>query len=184
MDVSHLTSFPPGALRWLLRRAPESLILPPCINYRSFVWLLSRSPTLRKLKIQGASWSAVAAINTQQELIHCKNQDTITCHIVIIVTDLMNIKAPTLRSLDLSWSTINDSSVEEMTSSPTGHIRPGIKILHSRLFKLQDLCISGADITDISLVHLARLPELKSLSLQGTQILEKFRLPVIINYFF
>ena len=66
VDICHLTSFPPGALRWLLRRAPESLVLPPCVNYRSLVWLLSRSPTLRKLKIQGASWSAVAAINTQQ----------------------------------------------------------------------------------------------------------------------
>ena len=63
---------------------------------------------------------------------------------------------------------MSDASIEEMTSSPTGHIRPGIKIVHSRLCKLQELIISGADITDISLRHLSKLPELRILVLQGT----------------
>ena len=62
---------------------------------------------------------------------------------------------------------MSDASIEEMTSSPTGHIRPGIKILHSRLCKLQELVISGADITDVSLAHLSKLPELRVLVLKG-----------------
>ena len=72
-----------------------------------------------------------------------------------------------LKALDLSWSTINDSTVEELVSSPTGHIRPGIKILNSRLFKLTELTLNGSDITDLSISQLSKLPELKSLSIQG-----------------
>ena len=66
VDLSHLPSLSAGTLRWLLRRAPESITLPSCVNYRSLVWLLSRSPMLRKLQIHGASWNAVSAVNTQQ----------------------------------------------------------------------------------------------------------------------
>ena len=76
-------------------------------------------------------------------------------------------KAPMLKALDLSWSTINDSTVEELISSPTGHIRPGIKILNSRLFKLTELTLNGSDITDLSISQISKLPELKSLSIQG-----------------
>ena len=72
-----------------------------------------------------------------------------------------------LKALDLSWSTINDSTVEELVSSPTGHIRPGIKILNSRLFKLTELTLNGSDITDLSISQISKLPELKSLSIQG-----------------
>ena len=66
VNLCHLPSLSAGTLRWLLRRAPESLTLPTCVSYRSLVWLLSRSPMLRKLQIHGASWNAVSAINTQQ----------------------------------------------------------------------------------------------------------------------
>ena len=110
---------------------------------------------LRKLQIHGASWNAVSAINTQQVIVLFKLQYQ------------TSLQAPTLRSLDLSWSSLTDASIEEMTSSPTGHIRPGIKILHSRLCKLQELVISGADITDVSLRHLSKLPELQKLILHG-----------------
>lgn len=141
IDLSNLSSFSSGTLRWLLRRAPESIVLPCCINYRSLVWLLSRSPMLRKLTIHGASWSAISAVNTQQ--------------------------APLIKSLDLSWSSMNDASVEELVSSPTGHIRPGIKILNSRLSKLTELILNGSDITDLSLCQISKLPELKYLSIQA-----------------
>ena len=83
VDLSHLDSVTPGTLKWLLRRAPESLKLPNDTSYRQMVWLLSRSPMLRKLTMKGASWSTVSAINTGQ--------------------------APPLRSLNLAWSDISDS---------------------------------------------------------------------------
>ena len=142
VDLSHLDSLTPGTLKWLLRRAPESLALPNNTSYRQMVWLLSRSPMLRKLTLKGASWSAVSAINTGQ--------------------------APPLRSLNLAWSVITDSAIEEMTSCPTGHLRPGVPVPHSRLLRLQELIIDGADITDVSLLHISKLPELRTLSIVGS----------------
>ena len=54
-----------------------------------------------------------------------------------------------------------------MTSCPTGHLRPGVPMPHSRLLRLQELIIDGADITDVSLLHISKLPELRTLSIVG-----------------
>lgn len=139
VDFSHLYSLTPLSLKWLLRRAPESVSLPLSSSYRQTAWLLSRSPMMRKLTLKGASWSAISAINTGQ--------------------------APPLRSLDLSWSVVTDSAIEEMTSCPTGNLRLGMPPPQSRLMRLQELVIDGADITNDALSHLSKLPELRSLSL-------------------
>jgi hypothetical protein len=69
VDFSHLDSLTPSSLKWLLRRAPESVSLPRCSSYRQTAFLLSRSPMMRKLILRGASWSAISAINTGQVII-------------------------------------------------------------------------------------------------------------------
>ena len=129
---------------------------------------------LRKLTLKAASWSAISAINTGQAppLVGIKIKV-----FSAIKNKVFLIFIPKKRSLNLAWSDISDCAIEEMTSCPTGHLRPGIPVPHSRLMRVQELIIDGANITDVSLLHISKLPELRSLSIVG-KVLNFFQLIV------
>ena len=136
----------PAALQCLVRRSPKSLNLSQTnISYRQLLWLLERSPGLRKLFLVGCSWSAVAALATAA--------------------------CPPLQVIDLSWTTgVTDSHIKHLVSTPKD-ARPGQELTHTRLRHCYELSLAGTDVSDKGLKLLCQqLPRLKILNISFCNI--------------
>ncbi|XP_013776610.2 lysine-specific demethylase 2A-like isoform X2 [Limulus polyphemus] len=117
-------------LMGIVRRQPISLNLSwTNISQRQLSWLIARLPQLKALVLNGCSTAAVSSL--------C------TCY------------CPLLSSLDISWvEGLTDTFIRELLSNPPDS-RPGCVESKTRLHKLQEVRLAGADISDVSVRLLA-----------------------------
>ena len=114
----------------IVKRQPKSLNLNAVVmTQNQLSWLLARLPQLKNLSLASCSWATVSAL----------------CFSL----------CPLLHSVNLSWSLgLNEQCFKDLISPPSD-LRPGMREI-SRLHLLQSLSVSGTDIEDSSLGHIAQ----------------------------
>lgn len=144
MNCSH-HKLSASLLMAIVRRQPEHLILDwTNLAKRQLNWLISRSPALKSLSIQGTQIAAVHGLHT--------------------------CLCPPLQVLDLSFvRSLNDSAIRDILSPPKDS-RPGLTDSKSRLRNLKVLKLAGTDISDIALRYITQgVPSLVHLNISSCQ---------------
>uniref|UniRef100_A0A7N8XAA4 [histone H3]-dimethyl-L-lysine(36) demethylase n=1 Tax=Mastacembelus armatus TaxID=205130 RepID=A0A7N8XAA4_9TELE len=141
INLNRCKSITPLMLSGIIRRQPVALDLSwTNISKKQLSWLINRLPGLRVLLLSGCSWVAVSALCTSS--------------------------CPLLRTLDVQWvEGLKDAQMRDLLSPPTDN-RPGQLDNRSKLRNVEDLRLSGLDITDTSLRLIIRyMPLLSKLDL-------------------
>uniref|UniRef100_A0A672P4K2 Lysine-specific demethylase 2B n=1 Tax=Sinocyclocheilus grahami TaxID=75366 RepID=A0A672P4K2_SINGR len=141
IDLNRCKSITPLMLSGIIRRQPVSLDLSwTNISKKQLSWLINRLPGLRILLLAGCSWAAVSALCTSS--------------------------CPLLRTLDVQWvEGLKDNQIRDLLSPPTDN-RPGQLDSRSKLRNVENLCLAGLDITDVSLkLIIKHMPSLSQLDL-------------------
>ncbi|KAM9326298.1 lysine-specific demethylase 2A [Gastrophryne carolinensis] len=139
IDVSRCKSLVPQALSGIIKRQPVHLDLSwTNVSKKQLTWLVNRLPGLKDLIVAGCSWSAVSALSSSS--------------------------CPLLRTLDLRWAVgIKDAQIRDLLTPPSD--KPGHDS-RSKLRFLNDLRLSGLDISDVTLRSIIRhCPYLSKLDL-------------------
>ncbi|KAM6902108.1 lysine (K)-specific demethylase 2Bb [Xenentodon cancila] len=141
INLNRCKSITPLMLSGIIRRQPVALDLSwTNISKKQLSWLINRLPGLRVLLLSGCSWVAVSALCTSS--------------------------CPLLRTLDVQWvEGLKDAQMRDLLSPPTDN-RPGQLDNRSKLRNVEDLRLTGLDITDTSLRLIIRyMPLLSKLDL-------------------
>ncbi|KAM8924457.1 lysine-specific demethylase 2A isoform 2-T2 [Pelodytes ibericus] len=145
IDVSRCKSLEPQALSGIIKRQPVRLDLSwTTVSKKQLMWLVNRLPGLKDLMLAGCSWSAVSALSSSS--------------------------CPLLRTLDLRWTVgIKDTHIRDLLMPLSG--KPG-NDPRSKLRLLNDLRLSGLDISDVTLRLIIRhCPLLSKLDLSHCPLL-------------
>lgn len=133
----------PDVLISIVKRQPKHLDLSwTRVSFPQMEWLLPRIPQLQTLNMAGCSASTISA--------------------------LCSSNCPLLKSLDISWvDAFDDDLFRDLLSSPPDQ-RPGLYENKTRLRNLQELKISGSEVTDAAIrVICSSLPQMTKLHLSN-----------------
>ncbi|XP_033123248.1 lysine-specific demethylase 2B-like [Anneissia japonica] len=123
LDLSNLHKLSKSTMSGIIRRQPISLNMTRTnISRRQLIWLLERLPNLKELHLGYTAWDVASALSGPN--------------------------SPLLEVLDLKWvEGLKDNITNNIFQPPVEH-RPGMVDVRSRMRCLQELYISGTDITD------------------------------------